>query len=140
MKTGKDADQCQAGPSDDTPIAITHALVLEPNLAPSGTPQGILDCEAKLLTDHIEYFSYCCNPPSKYEQNRAVDPEKLWAHPYYENVEWQYADNVGNKKVSTADGQDAFGGDPYGFVMVDSLDHAKYQPWFRRGFHRSPTG
>lgn len=98
--------------------------MLKPNLATSGTPQGIHDCEAKLLIDDIDYCSHCCDTPSKYEQNRAVDPEKLWAYPYYEDVEWQCADNVGNNKVSTADGQGVFGGDPYGFIMVDGPDHA----------------
>lgn len=125
LKTGKEADQCLARPCDDTQVAITHALVPEPNFATSGTPQAIQDCGAKLPTDNIDYFSYCCDPPSEYEENWPVDPEKLWAHPYYEDVEWQYADNYGNNnKDGTADGQDAFGDDPYGFVMLDGPDHA----------------
>lgn len=125
LHDGSEAGQCQAVKCDAKQVAVTHALVPEPNFATSGTPQAIQDCGAKLPTDRIDFFSYCCDPPSEYEENWPVSPAKLWANPHYKDVEWQYADNFGNNNKDTkADGQDAFGDDPYGFVMLDGSENA----------------
>ncbi|KAI9892808.1 MAG: hypothetical protein M1814_000967 [Vezdaea aestivalis] len=60
----------------------------------------------------------CCDPPNSYNHKWPVDPSYLWANPSKEDDEWQYADNFGNNDKDTLPSE-AYGDDPYGFVMLD---------------------
>ena len=87
------------------------------------TTGSIVDCEAMYPGDPgwDPDFQLCCDPPTEYNNNWPVDPKFLWSNPYYEDVQWQYADDFGenNKDGSPSDPTTQMGQDPYGFVMLD---------------------
>jgi hypothetical protein len=68
-------------------------------------------------------FSYCCNPPSQYNNKWPVDPTYLWSDAYTaegSDVLWSYADDTGNNNMDSGPSDpESYGGDPYGFVMLD---------------------
>lgn len=109
------AKQCDA-----TQLKITHALVPPPELGLSGTPNSVANCGAQLPSNDANEFSYCCDPPSDFTPNLPVDPAKLWADPHYEDVEWSYSDEyTNNDQDDEFSGQQAYGEDAYGFIMMD---------------------
>jgi GH18 family chitinase len=102
---------CVAKSCPPTKLKITHALV---------PPDLREDCGARLPTNDAGEFSYCCDPSPTYTHDLPVDPAKLWTDPHYQDVEWSYSDEyTNNDKDPEFSGQQAYGDDAYGFIMMD---------------------
>ena len=80
------------------------------------------DCSAyQPLPGQDPNWSYCCDPPEDYNGKWPVDPSYLWSSPDEQtgaDIMWAYQDNYGNNDDQTSP-DDAYGDDPYGFVMLD---------------------
>jgi chitinase len=117
-------------------------LVCKPQQCPDGTVEfasalHTATSKAQLGNNGISYnmvkippytnpeFSFCCDPPSRYNQDWLVDPKNLWEH-YYNNlgdsdVVWKYSNefnNNNNNKHRASPGVED-GSDAYGFIMLD---------------------
>ncbi|KAL4782870.1 hypothetical protein BJX76DRAFT_331426 [Aspergillus varians] len=85
-----------------------------------------ISCDAITLPSNTDpEFAFCCDPPSKFNQDWPVDPKYLWEHYYNKpedsDVVWEYSNeyeknnNDGERAASGAED----GSDAYGFVMLD---------------------
>ena len=105
-----------------TMVKYTTALD-PPNAYKDVTSLGGVDCSAyQTLPDQDPNWSYCCDPPEDYNGKWPVDPSYLWASPDEEkgaDILWAYQDNYGSNDGQSKPGGDAYGDDPYGFVMLD---------------------
>lgn len=68
-------------------------------------------------------WSYCCDPPSRYNKDWPVDPKYLWENYYNKpnksDVVWEYSDEYQNNNMDPEPSTEEDGSDAYGFVMLD---------------------
>ncbi|KAL6228777.1 hypothetical protein BDW75DRAFT_131550 [Aspergillus navahoensis] len=117
-------------------------MVCKPRQCPSGTVEfgsalhpatskaelgaSGISCDSISLPSNTDpEFSYCCDPPSKYNKKWPVDPKMLWEHYYNEegesDVVWDYSNEYekNNRDSQRAAPGAEDGTDAYGFVMLD---------------------
>ncbi|KAH8889137.1 hypothetical protein GQ53DRAFT_653194, partial [Thozetella sp. PMI_491] len=105
------------------PTKVQYTTALDPP-NPFKDVQSLegVDCSAyQPLPGQNPNWPYCCDPPENYNGKWPVDPSYLWANPDKDtgaDIMWAYQDNYGNNDGQTKP-DDAYGDDPYGFVMID---------------------
>jgi chitinase len=112
-------------------VKIAEAIL--PRAAPNGSGPGNQDsCDTHVPDDGMDpEWSYCCDPPTKYNKNWPVDPKYLWEKYYNDpdksDVVWKYSDEYANNDKDDQRSTEEDGSDAYGFVMLDgpegSLDN-----------------
>jgi chitinase len=120
-------------PRPCSPGRVKIASAIEPRAAPKSQGPGNLDsCETHVPDDGMNpEWSYCCDPPTKYNKNWPVNPKYLWEKYYNDpdssDVAWKYSDEYANNDEDDERSTEEDGTDAYGFVMLDgpegSLDN-----------------
>jgi chitinase len=105
---------------------VAFARALHPATSKAQLGNSGISCNAVEISPHTDpEFSFCCDPPSRYNQDWPVDPKNLWEHYYNDpdesDVVWKYSNeyNKNNNDEHRAAPGAEDGTDAYGFVMLD---------------------
>lgn len=111
--------QCPSG-------SVEFASALHPATSKAELGSSGISCDGITLPTQTDAeFSFCCDPPSKYNKGWPVDPKFLWEHYYNDpqdsDVVWEYSNEYekNDMDVERAAAGAEDGSDAYGFVMLD---------------------
>lgn len=123
-----DAELCKPRPCSAGKVKIASAL--HPKTPPTGDTDSVgsignsFTCDSYTPEDGMDpEWSYCCDPPTKYNSDWPVDPKYLWEKYYNKagepDVVWKYSNEYTNNNKDDERSTKEDGTDAYGFVMLD---------------------
>ncbi|KAF7548173.1 hypothetical protein G7Z17_g7224 [Cylindrodendrum hubeiense] len=119
---------CFPQPCERDQLEIADAL--DPPVSPQlGGGRTKMSCDSvSLPSGYDDHFGYCCDPPSTWNKNWPVDPEKLWDihfnDPKTDKAVWQYDSQYSYNNADSDRSEDEDGDDAYGFVMLNGEKEA----------------
>ncbi|KAJ5372784.1 hypothetical protein N7517_004790 [Penicillium concentricum] len=116
--------ECKPRPCSAGKVKIAGALNPQTPPGNTGSIGNSNTCDSHTPEDGMDQeWSYCCDPPTKYNSKWPVDPKYLWAKYYNEvdesDVVWKYRDEYANNNEDDERSTKEDGTDAYGFVMLD---------------------
>ncbi|KAL4861164.1 hypothetical protein BDV12DRAFT_204280 [Aspergillus spectabilis] len=113
-------------PSQCPKGTVKFANTLYPATSKAELGSSGISCDDITLPQNMDAeFSFCCDPPSRYNEEWPVDPKYLWEHYYNDpqesDVVWEYSNEYekNNRDYKQAESGAEDGSDAYGFVMLD---------------------
>ncbi|KAI3068615.1 CAZyme family GH18 [Aspergillus niger] len=114
-------------PRPCSPGKVKVAGALDPPPAMGAGSKSEINCDGVTIPPGSDpEWSFCCDPPSRYDKNWPVDPKYLWEKYYNDpkksDVVWEYSDEYQNNNMDSEPSTEEDGSDAYGFVMLDGPD------------------
>ncbi|CBF89323.1 hypothetical protein AN0517.2 [Aspergillus nidulans FGSC A4] len=113
---------CKPRPCSAGKVKVAGAL--DPPPAPGAGSKSEINCDGVTVPPGTDpEWSYCCDPPTRYNKNWPVHPKYLWEKYYNDpkksDVVWKYSDEYQNNDADADHSSEEDGSDAYGFVMLD---------------------